>query len=263
MLTGTGLLSWHTWAMTMGLVSGQADADFQPADEVVVPLDEAGPMHALVDEVRRRVGAPWPDEFRVTAHAECYAVELRTLSTSTQSRLVVVVGLPHLEVLTESEFKVILAHELAHFAEGDTRSRVFIFRFLELLHTKLIGFDRVRRWIDPTYWFVSAYYHVYLFLAAPLMRYQELRADCLSAAAYGGELASRTLLKEWLLAGEFERHLLARVQPGSTRVPGKTSGRGGDQLLLGLSSGGPRTPRSDDTSERHRWGLVQAPVVTE
>ena len=41
-------------------------------------------------------------------------------------------------------------------------------------------------------------------VARPIQRQQELHADALSAAVYGGELAVQTLLKDWLLTSQFE-----------------------------------------------------------
>jgi Zn-dependent protease with chaperone function len=115
-----------------------------------------------------------------------------------------VLGLPHLAVLNNSELKVIVAHELAHFRGGDTRLGVFLHRFLESLRD---ANDRQRRtrWIDPVYWIRWAFLRVALVLVAPVWKHQELRADVASANAYGGRLTVRTLLREWLLGQQFEQ----------------------------------------------------------
>jgi Zn-dependent protease with chaperone function len=106
---------------------------------------------------------------------------------------------------------------MAHFQLGDTRLRVFFSRFLESLRRSA---RPVRRswwtWIDPVCWFCRAYLCLSLYLSAPIRRHQELRADMVSADAYGGELAARTLLKEWLLTRQFE----AAVEAYAVQLPG-------------------------------------------
>ena len=131
--------------------------------------------------------------------------EERRFAIRTQRRLILVLGLPHLAVLDTSELKVILAHELAHFRSGDTTFGVFIYRFLESLrvaHQSRSG--RRWNWLTPSYWISKMAFHLFLLMVTPIRQYQELRADSLSAAYCGGDLAARTLLKEWLLAHQFD-----------------------------------------------------------
>lgn len=189
----------------VGLVTDVNDHDPDGASADLLPRQKYQSLYQMVANVARRVHAPVPDEVRVTHRAECYVTEHRSFSVITARRLVLVLGMPQLTVLTPDELRVTLAHELAHFRRGDTSLGVFIFRFLESLKQSL---RELRAspwcWINPLFPFTRLYQYFFLWMSAPIRRQQELRADALSAAAYGGELAAHTLLKEWLLAHQFD-----------------------------------------------------------
>lgn len=214
-------LTTHLWRCVAGVVTQRYDS--APEAEVGIPLpaDEYPAFYAAVAEVGNQVMSPTPDEIRVTYSPECYAVEQRSFAIQTDRKLVLVIGLPQLEVLTQSELKVIIAHELAHFGGGDTRVGVFVFRFLEALRqAREENADTGWKWIDPVAWLSWAYFHLYLVLSAPLRKHQEVRADSWSAATYGGDFAARTLLKDWLLSRQFTEVLSQFFRT----VPRKKSG---------------------------------------
>jgi len=195
----------HLWRAVEGLVTARHDGAVADLEGVPLNKERHADLYSLVAETAKIVGAPMPDEIRVTHHAECYAVEQREFALRTQRKLILVLGLPHLEIFTVEELKVILAHELSHLGRGDTRLGVFCYRFLESLRdSRTYRHWRWLRWIDPIFWFSSLYFYGFMLLSAPIFRHQELRADCLSATAFGGELAARTLLKDWLLVNQFE-----------------------------------------------------------
>ncbi len=209
---------WSLWQVLYGLVTAKHDdATRQNLEGVPLPPDEGAPVHELAKEVGLQVGAPPPDAIYISEHPDCYAVELRRFGLRTRRRLILVLGLPQLEVLTVEELKSILAHELAHF-RGDTRLALFAFRFFESLRTSTDALrDRWWRWIDPIYWFSKAYIQLFFFCSNPLRRRQELHADCWSAAVYGGRLAARTLLKDLQVGAQFESTLTSfKADPQAT-----------------------------------------------
>ena len=199
-------LVWHLWQGIPALVTAKYDSVHDSTDGIRLCVDQHPELYALLVEVGRCINAPLPDEVRVTHRAQCYVVERRRIARRLQRRLILVLGLPHLKVLTITELKVIVAHEMAHFRCGDTMLRVFFFRFLESLR---IAINRMGskwwRWGNPLYLYCWTYYRLALIVSAPVRRQQELRADRLSATAFGGPLSIATLLKEWLLASQFER----------------------------------------------------------
>jgi Zn-dependent protease with chaperone function len=210
-------LSTHLWRGILGVITDRNDVVHEKAGGILLGRDEHPSLYAVVEEVSRHVMAPVPDEIRLTFRPDCYAVEQRSFGISTVRRLVLVIGLPQFEVLTLSELKVIIAHELAHFGGGDTRLGVFAFRFLEALRlAREENAESGWRWVDPVAWLSWIYLNLFLVLSAPIRKHQELRADGYSAAAYGGDFAAQTLLKDWQIEKQFQQtlqrflHLLPR-----------------------------------------------------
>ncbi len=198
-------LALQLWRGILGLVTRMHDGSDDVGSGVVLARNQCPDLYRTVAEVGTGIGAPLPAEIRVTDRAECYVCEERKFGVRTQRRLILVLGLPHLAVLSVAELKAILAHELAHFRSGDTTFGVFIYRFLESLRVaQQTRQHRWRSWADPVYWISKATFHLFLVMVTPIRQYQELRADCTSASYCGGELAARTLLKEWLLSHQFD-----------------------------------------------------------
>jgi Zn-dependent protease with chaperone function len=201
-------LATHVGLGVVGLVTKRYDDVPETSSGILLPADRYPDLYALVAEIGTRVMSPTPDEIRLTHRPDCYAVELRSFAISPDRRLVLVIGMPQLEVMTQEELKVVMAHELAHFGGGDTRLSVFVFRFLESLRQAQLEMSGRRwRWIDPVSWLSWFYFHVFLMLSSPIRKHQEYRADGWSAAAYGGDFAAQTLLKDWLLERQFDEAL--------------------------------------------------------
>lgn len=195
----------------VGLVTTKYDSTSPPVFGPLLDDSNAPGLQKLIGEIARETKCPRPHEVRITPHAECYVYEHREFGFVTNRRLVLVIGLPHLAVLTATELRIILGHELAHFAGGDTRLGVFLHRFLESLREPP-QHPTLRRWrrFDPVYWVRTAYFYASQLLAAPIWRSQELRADAASAKAFGGRLSARTIVREWLLAQQFDEELFNR-----------------------------------------------------
>jgi len=99
---------------------------------------------------------------------------------------------------------------------------VFVYRFLESLRLTIDDLARSPlRWVNPLFYFCRLYFHLFMRLSAPIRRQQELRADCFSAAAYGGELAARTLIKEWLVAHRFDAFAASYDEEASRHANGR------------------------------------------
>ncbi len=189
----------------LGLVTTRYDE--KPDSRPTLPLDGdlQSAVYQTVEEVCRQVQAPRPDEVRLAALAECYVLEEREFSIQTRRKLTLVLGLPEMLLMTVSDLRVIIAHELVHFRSHHTTMVVFLFRFLESLRRALQPLSkRSWRWADPVYWIFWLLHRLVSNLCLPIQRLQELRADAVSAAVYGGELAVHTLLKDWLVASQFD-----------------------------------------------------------
>jgi Zn-dependent protease with chaperone function len=199
----------HLWRGVLGLVTNQFDPLAVDADGRPLPPEQYPRLYELVRQVAERIHGPMPDRILLSHRAECFVTERRQFSLSTKRELILVLGMPHLDVLSVGELQAILAHELAHFRRGDTRVGVFNFRFLEALRVSLDDYPKKLRWIHPLFLLEWAYFYSFLWLSAPIRRYQELRADAASAEAFGGDVSAQTLLKEWLLAHQFDAEVAA------------------------------------------------------
>lgn len=198
-------IAWRLSLSIVGLVTPKYDRPASRVSATSLSPDEHPQLFQLVSRVCQRLNAPLPDELRVSPTSECYVIEERQFSWRTARRLILVLGLPQLLVLTVAELQVILAHEMAHFRRGHTTRVVFLYRFAESLR---LAISRARRrwwrWFDPVYWFCLLIFRLFVLFSAPVQRKQELRADCVSAAHYGGDIAVHTLLKDWLLENQFD-----------------------------------------------------------
>lgn len=197
-------VAWRLSVALLGILTPKFDPPPLDNAPVVLDADNDSAFFDIVADICRLVGAPLPDEVRISYTAECYVAEQREFAFRPRRRLSLVLGLPQLLVLTVDELKVIIVHELAHFRTRDTTIVVFLFRFAESLRKALVVLrTRPYRFVDPLYWLFAAAYQFVLRLGEPIQRQQELNADEVSAAVYGGELAVHTLLKDWLLVNQF------------------------------------------------------------
>jgi Zn-dependent protease with chaperone function len=100
-----------------------------------------------------------------------------------------VLGLPLLAGMTVGELRSVLAHELGHFAGGDTRLAA---RTLRARRFIVAARDNAGVFIK---WFFALYYRVVVFASAASSRDVELRADRFSAEAAGPAVAAAALRK--------------------------------------------------------------------
>ena len=97
------------------------------------------------------------------------------------------IGLPLLATFTRGELRAVLAHELGHFAGGDTAESAKILRRLVFLHHVREKAGLLWRWL------FTGYLQVFALAAGPAAREAELRADQLSVQAAGPETAAAAM----------------------------------------------------------------------
>lgn len=126
------------------------------------------------------------------------------------------IGLPLLATLTRGELRSVLAHELGHFAGGDTAEAAKALRRLVLL-------DHVREEAGLLWrWFFAAYLHLYAVAAGPAARRAELRADQLSVLAAGPRTsaeAMRALVRADLTWQVLDEDYLTLFELAGRRAP--------------------------------------------
>jgi Zn-dependent protease with chaperone function len=106
-----------------------------PGDRPVLFRADAPELFALVDEVARAVGTR-----SVHAIAVDGSINASVMTYGVRGRRLLVLGIPLWEVLTPAERIALLGHELAHYANGDTRNGLVVgtaVRTLSLWHHAL------------------------------------------------------------------------------------------------------------------------------
>ena len=180
------------------------------ASESRDPDNDFGPLLRRLDaprlfdevaEVARRLGVRPPEEIRLAFLPCCGVVAWR------RSRALLL-GLPLLHVLTISELRAIIAHELAHLARGDATWSAGSLRFVEGLGRALDAPDG-RAWGPLRLW-AKACRRLAFALIGPIARGQEARADRASASMAGGRVVASALIKVALVQPLF-RELLGHL----------------------------------------------------
>ncbi|HET7490207.1 MAG TPA: M48 family metallopeptidase [Acidimicrobiales bacterium] len=100
----------------------------RPKDEFELSeADEPG-LFALVREVAGVAGAPVPDRVVLVSDVNAYVYEFGPLLGLFSRRRTLAIGTPLFDVLTVSQLRAVLAHEMGHFSGGDTRLGPLTFR---------------------------------------------------------------------------------------------------------------------------------------
>jgi Zn-dependent protease with chaperone function len=148
-------------------------------------------LWALVDEVCERVGQRRVDGLRITLTGSAAAVEIGRSHVRTLS-----IPLTYLSVLGEEELRGVVAHELYHFAHGDTRFARRLVSVRGALARTLWRLDRIGSVLRyPFRWYARV---LSRFLAS-LSRQQEFAADAFAAAHFGAATVARGLrITEWV-----------------------------------------------------------------
>jgi Zn-dependent protease with chaperone function len=180
--------------------SRDPDSDFGP---LLRRLDAPG-LFEEVAEVARRLGVRPPEEVRLAFLPCCGVVAWR------RSRALLL-GLPLLHVLSIAELRAILAHELAHLANGDATWSAGSLRFVEKLGQALD--DPKGKARGPLRLWARLCRRVAVSLVGPIARGQEARADRSSASIAGGRAAASALIKVALVQPLF-RELLGHPNLG-------------------------------------------------
>ncbi len=181
------------------------DADLGP---VLVRLD-APTLFQEVAAVARRLNVKPPDQIRLAYLPCCGVVGWRRTR-------ILLLGLPLLQVLTQSELRAVLAHELAHLARGDVALSSGASRFVHGLTQAVERSEGRLR--GPLGAWAKTCGRLAGWLEAPIARGQEARADRNAAAVAGGDAAAAALVKVAMVQPLF-REVLDRHDPDRDDLP--------------------------------------------
>ncbi|ANZ37218.1 hypothetical protein BBK82_15240 [Lentzea guizhouensis] len=180
------------FALLSGLFTIAGGSD----DEVRgVPVDEQDEpeLWALVRRLAAEVGTRPPDSIFVVPEANAAVSQRTRLLGLVATTRRMYVGAPLLACLTERQLSFVLAHELGHYSNRDTRllgvvvaGRVALIRMLTKLNN--------RSWYHAVVGVMYAYYaKLYFAVTASLSRRQELAADATATRIAGTEAAVSSL----------------------------------------------------------------------
>jgi Zn-dependent protease with chaperone function/Flp pilus assembly protein TadD len=125
---------------------------------------------------------------------------------SGRGKRVLALGYGALQQLTVGELSAVLAHEYGHFSHGETRLTPILWRVEVSAVRMLMGMGAGGRMVmlNPAFWFLRWYMHVYVRITRGQGRRRELLADRLAALTYGGDTFARALVS----ASEADEDLL-------------------------------------------------------
>ena len=157
--------------------------------ELCQPKAKLRGLYELVDEVARQRGLRVPQEIRLAADTLAHVYE------DEEGKEILVIGGLALTALSREALAGVLAHELGHFAAGDTRlSRRAVKRHL-LMAVLQVEFQSHRLSIlNPLVWLVRLYHLLYAMIWAAHSRQQEYAADRHEVEQIGKEEAAASLL---------------------------------------------------------------------
>jgi Zn-dependent protease with chaperone function len=194
------------------------------APGVLVRRDEQPRLLALIEEESRALALEPPDEVYVNFEANAAVTE------AGRRRRVMIVGLPLLHLVSERGLRGIVAHELGHYAGGDTRLGPWIYRTRETIGRtldRLTDDDGDDGWTQtairkPFEWYAKAFMRI----TAAISRRQEFAADRFAADRAGREVHVDALRRLHAYAPAFDAYWADEVMPAleASRRPPVASG---------------------------------------
>jgi len=189
-----------------------------PAPEGIVLRDTEAPrLFALVRTLQRRLDAPRVSTILIVPDLNAAIVQLPRLGLFGWYRNYLLIGLPLLQALSDTEWQAVLAHELGHLSGRHGRFGAWIYRtrvtWGTLLPVLEASKSTVGRFLFAGFlkWY-APWFNAYTFVLA---RAHEFEADGAAAEITGAETARRALLRLEVaaqLAGGFWQSVQARVQ---------------------------------------------------
>jgi Zn-dependent protease with chaperone function len=157
--------------------------------EIELPRQWMSGLHALVGKVARQRQVDAPDDVRLHADSVAHVYQ------DERGRRILVIGGAAVAAFSEDALAGIIAHELGHFAGGDTQLGRVGMRWHAVM-ARLEGRIQMRRWsqFNPLAWLVRSYHLVFRLVWAANKRAQEYAADRHDAALVGEETAAAGLI---------------------------------------------------------------------
>ncbi len=163
----------------------------------------------LVDSLAAAAGQHPPDHLRITLGGSASATELRSGVGRTPQRILTL-PFSYLIALSRAELGAVIAHELGHFAAGDTTASAWISPLSGAIIRTVNQLGRYRSVLRyPFRWYARGFFA----LTAGFSRRRELAADALAARLCGAEAVAGALRHTHGLAAAFDAFWAFDVKP--------------------------------------------------
>lgn len=223
-------------------------------------------LHALIAEEVAAAGERPPDGVYAT-------LEVNAAVTEARGKRIMVVGLPLMHLLSERELRSVIAHELGHYAGGDTKLGPWIFRTRMTIGRMIKRLTREdddmwsRRLIRrPFIWYGNGF----LRITNAISRREEFAADARAALAAGRDAQISALRKLHANGAAFDGYWQNEVLPvlDASRRPPIAEGfrrfiandevrQAADEILQRELSEGETSPYDSHPSLPERIAAVQ------
>jgi Zn-dependent protease with chaperone function len=223
---------------------------FSVADLPGVPVapDDEPELWARVEWLAQTMGMRGPRQILIGTDADAAAWERSRMLGLFPGRRYLIIGAPLLLALSPAQLDAVLAHELGHYGNKDTRlgplvgrGRVGILMALRAAERNVaVGGDGgARRRFEPRgWWYVvlafRAYAHVFFSLTEATSRAQEYAADRASARIAGRENTASALAEIHVISSAYQfyldRHAYSGLPLGLLPEPAQVIGGFGSLL---------------------------------
>lgn len=191
------------WAL-YGVFVLRAPSGPEPGSLPVEP-EQAPALWAAVRELAAEIGTRPPAEIRLIAEVNAKVTEETAFLGLAGGTRRLYIGLPLLAGLSADELRVVLCHELGHYAHAHTRLGAITYRGhlslretldrVAMLQSPAVGArgPRMTPMVSWVWWPFLGYAALYFRLSSAVNRRQELQADAAAARIVGTEVAAEAL----------------------------------------------------------------------
>lgn len=194
--------------------------DIPPPRGVEVRAQDAPALFAMIEELRRALGAPAFHHVLVTDDFNAGVVQAPRLGMFGWHRNVLLLGLPLMKTLDADQFRAVLAHEFGHLAGGHGRTSNWIYR-QRLRWSRLVQaldaneskgsflFKPFLKWYAP-------YFNAYSF---PLARANEYEADAAAARLVSPQATAEALTSVNVIGSYLGERYWPRIHRQADELP--------------------------------------------
>ncbi|EMD22884.1 M48 family metallopeptidase [Amycolatopsis azurea] len=180
------------WILLKTLLTVERATDDDIPGVEVTPESQPA-LWALVRELADEAGTRPPDEIHLDADVNAAVTERTSWLGLRVLRRRMIIGVPLIMGLRQDQFRAVLAHELGHYSNKDTRFSALTYRGRKSIARVVNGLGREGYFERFVGWLFKQYAKLYFMVSMSVCRNQELAADAVSARLAGTDAAASAL----------------------------------------------------------------------